>query len=371
MRICFYTDTFLPHVGGAEVVLDNLARQLSRRGESVVVLAPSVVDHDDASFGYPVVRYRKPFSKRIGVRQTLPKLLKLHAQQRFDVIHCHSAYPPAYVATTVRGWFGTPIVVRPHGSDILPGERIRKHPRLERRVRETLQSVDSVVAQGKFLQDVVRDLGVDERRVRIIHNGVDLATFAHGQPFDHPNPYVLGLGNLSHRKGFDVLLRAYARLQEPTHDLIIAGDGPESTSLRQLAGELGVSRRVRFLGAVEGQRKVDLYRSARFFVCPSRREPFANVILEALASRLPVVASKVGGNTELVKDGGHGLLFESEDDSALAAGMRQLLQQPDYTNRLGEAAGRFVKEFDWPVVAERYLNLYREVVQFRNLARSA
>lgn len=370
MKICFYTDTFLPSVGGAEMVLDNLARQLTRRGESVVVLAPGP-GQDDEKRGYPVVRYRKPFSKRLGVRQTLPKLLKLQAQQRFDVIHCHSAYPPAYVAATLRGWLGTPVVVRPHGSDILPGERIRKDPRLEQRLRDTLKNVDAVVAQGSFLADVIHNLGVEQRRVHIIHNGVDLSTFAQGEPFEHPRPYILGLGNFSQRKGFDVLLRAYARLEEPTHDLIIAGGGREETALQQLAGELGITRRVRFTGPVDGQRKVNLYRSARFFVCPSRREPFANVILEALASRLPVVASSVGGNTELVKDGAHGLLFPSEDDHALAAAMQRLLAQPQFTDKLSDSAARFVKEFDWPVVAENYLHLYRDVVRFRNLARSA
>jgi len=369
MKICFYTDTFLPNVGGTEIVLDNLARQLSRRGESVVVLAPG--NGDDVDHGYPVVRYRKPFSKRVGVRQTLPKLLALHAQHRFDVIHCHSAYPPAYVATTLRGWFGTPVVVRPHGTDILPGERIRKHPRLEERLRETLRSVDAVVAQGEFLQEVVSELGVEQRRIRVIHNGVDLARFANAGAFDHPRPYILALGNLSHRKGFDVLLRAYARLSQPRADLIIAGDGAEADALERLAGELGISGRVRFLGQVEGQTQVDLYRSADFFVCPSRREPFANVILEALASGLPVVASSVGGNLQLVNDGVHGLLFPSEDDAGLATAMQQLIGQPRLIAGMSRSALEFVKDFNWPVVAERYLNLYREVLQFRNLARSA
>ncbi len=100
MRVLCYTDTFLPLVGGAETVLDNLARQLTRRGDSVTVLAPRVrgAPPDDDDRPYAVRRYRKPFSKRVGVRLILPRLLAMHRRQRYDVIHCHSAYPPAYVA---------------------------------------------------------------------------------------------------------------------------------------------------------------------------------------------------------------------------------------------------------------------------------
>jgi glycosyltransferase involved in cell wall biosynthesis len=369
MNICFYTDTFLPNVGGAEVVLDNLARQLARRGESIMVYAPGRADHHD--YGYPVVRYRKPFSKRFAVRQALPKLMALHALNRFDVIHCHAAYPPAYVAATLRRWTGTPVVVRPHGSDILPGERIRRHPRLERRVRQTLQNVDAVVAQGEFLRSVVRELGVEDERLLVIHNGVDLAAFQRWAPFDHGRPYILALGTFSHRKGFDVLLRAFARLVEPRVDLLIAGSGPEEPALRELTQQLGLSERVRFTGVVSGQTKVNLYRSAEFFVCPSRREPFANVILEAMASGQPVVASSIGGNTELVRDMRNGLLFPSENELALAAALERLIRHPELAAKLGRAAEEFAKSFDWPVVAEKYLDLYHEVVRIRRQAEAA
>ena len=121
MNICFYTDTFFPWVGGAETVLDNLARELTGMGHAIVVLAPRAPDAHDEQYPYKVVRYRKPFSKRIGLRLMVPKLAMLHHKHRFDIIHCHSSYPPAYVALAFRKLFDVPIVVRPHGSDVLPG----------------------------------------------------------------------------------------------------------------------------------------------------------------------------------------------------------------------------------------------------------
>jgi glycosyltransferase involved in cell wall biosynthesis len=361
MRICFYTNFFFPEVGGAQMVLHNLATHLVRRGEAVLVLAPYVPGHNHGgAFPYPVYRYAKPSSRRFGVRQTLARLTWLYWRHRFQVLHCHAAYPAAYVGATFKKFFGIPLVVRPYGGDdVRPEGRVRRHPRLARRLHRALAAADAIVAQGRFMQGVIAELGVEEQRLHVIHNGVDLAAFATGTPFPHPRPYILGLGELAPHKGFDILLRAYARLQHPTPDLLLAGTGPDERRLQTLAQQLGLAQRVRFLGFVAGQEKVNLFRSALFFVCPSRRDAFANVILEALAAGLPVVASAVGGNLELVRHGGHGLLFPTEDEGALAHTLQRLVNNPVLLASLRAAVPGFVRHFDWPVVADRYLELYR------------
>ena len=371
--VCLFTDTFLPDVGGAELVLHNLASRLSERGRRPVVVAPrprtaKPLDAMPALAAataqpYPISHYRRPFSKRWGVRLVLPRLIRLHRRYRFGVLHCHAAYPQAYVASTLKRLFGIPYVVRPHGSDILPGERIRSNPRLERRTVRGLADADVVIAQGEFLKEVVVKLGVDERRVRVIHNGVDLQEFATAAAFSHPRPYMLALGNLLRRKGMDVLIRAYARLEAPPADLLIAGTGPELDNLRQLATDTGVADRVRFVGFISGAQKLSLYRSAVFFVCPSRREPFANVILEALAAGLPVIATAVGGNRQLVRDGHHGLLCPPEDDEALAVAMQSLLASPERLESYRQAVPDFIAPFNWERIADQYASLYDEVAQ--------
>jgi glycogen(starch) synthase len=253
------------------------------------------------------------------------------------------------------------VVVRPHGADILPDGSTRRHPRLARRLRRSLQAADAVIAQGRFLKEVLLDLGVDAQRIYVIHNGVDIAAFAQAGAFDYPRPYMLGVGKFMRHKGFDVLLRAYARLRRPAADLLLAGQGPEQPRLERLAYELGIADRVKFLGFLSGADKLAVFKSAQFSICPSRREPFANVILEALASGLPVVASAVGGNTELIRDGVNGLLFPSEDDAALARALQHLLDQPALMPRLRAAIPALIRPFDWPLVAARYLALYQEL----------
>jgi glycosyltransferase involved in cell wall biosynthesis len=363
LSLCLFTDVCLPTLGGAQTVLDQLCRQLVRLGHRPVVVAPPADEpFDDRQFGYPVIRHRRQWSKRFAVRAILPRLLALHGRHRFDVVHCHAAYPQAYVAATLRRLTGIPYVVRPHGADVLPGEKIRLSQRLEARMARALTRADAVIAQGDALRDVIIGIGVAPDRIVTINNGVDVATFATAEPFPHPRRYILGLGSLVPHKGFDLLVDAYARLRDPAVDLLIAGDGSEAAALGAQIARLGLTDRVRLLGPVTGSRKVSLYRSAEWFVCPSRREPFANVILEALASGLPVVATDVGGNREMVKPECNGLLCQPESPEALAAAIQRLLDQPAFASGLRSAAAASVAGHDWSQVATRYVEVYRAVV---------
>lgn len=363
LSVCLYTDVAPPGIGGAQTVLDCLARRLVARGHRPIVLAPPArAAADDAALGYPIHRHRRQVSKRLGTRLVLPRLLLLHHRHRFDVVHCHAAYPQAHVAATFGRLCGVPFVVRPHGSDILPDDAIRRDLRLDRRMRRAIAEADAVIAQGDHLRDVVAAAGVDPARIRVINNGVEVAAFSRAAAHPHPRPYILGLGSLVPHKGFDLLVRGYATLPTDRPDLLVAGSGPELAALRRLADELGVGRQVTFLGPVVGDPKVSLYRSAEFFVCPSRREPFANVILEAMAAGRAVVATDVGGNRELVRDGVTGLLCRPESPAALAESMRRLVDDASFRASLAAAATQAVAMYDWAAVADRYIDLYREVV---------
>lgn len=363
MRICAFADTFAPLVGGAQTVLHNLATQLTTNGDQISVLAPYVRGQDNrVHANYPVHRYLSPISKRYGVRQLLIPLSWRYLRQGFEILHCHSAYPCAYVASTFKRRLGIPFVVRPYGGDVLSESRVCKNPRLKARVQATLAAADVVIAQGRFLRDVILGLGVSEHRIQIVNNGVDLKSFAQGTPFPHSKPYLLGMGNLVKRKGFDLLLKAFALCPTSDVDLLIAGDGIERPGLEQLTAELGITSRVRFVGHVEGQMKVDVYRSAMCLICPSRSEPFSNVILESLAAGLPVIASDTGGNLEQVEHGQHGLLFPSENVAALADTMTRVLNDSQLLNQMRAKVGPFIQRFDWPQVALQYRDIYSKVL---------
>jgi glycosyltransferase involved in cell wall biosynthesis len=183
---------------------------------------------------------------------------------------------------------------------------------------------------------------------------VDRAAFA--TPADAP--LILALGRLHANKAFDVLIRALADL--PGTYLWIAGTGPLGDDLARLAESVGVADRTRFLGWRSDT--AALSAAADLFVCPSRHEPLGNVVIEAWARRLPVVAAASQGPRQLILDGVNGLLAPIDDPPALAAACRRALTDPDLAGRLA-AAGRdaFDRDFTERAVVARYLDFFATV----------
>jgi glycosyltransferase involved in cell wall biosynthesis len=162
-------------------------------------------------------------------------------------------------------------------------------------------------------------------------------------------PLVLALGRLHPNKAFDVLVRALSRL--PRVHVVIAGEGPERTSLEALARAEGVSDRLRLLGWRSDA--AGLLAAADLLVCPSRQEPLGNVVLEAWSARRPVIAAAAAGPSELIRPDRDGLLVPIEDKSALAKAIRALLDDPARATMLARnGRARYEADFaEAPVLA--------------------
>jgi glycosyltransferase involved in cell wall biosynthesis len=119
---------------------------------------------------------------------------------------------------------------------------------------------------------------------------------------------------------------------------------------------------VHFVGMVQGDAKIRLYQHCLFFVCPSRREPFATVNLEASAAGKPIVATAVGGNVEVVIDGGNGFLVPPEDPQALAARMLRLLTDPALRAMMGGQSAHIARLYDWEVILPQYRMVFEEAL---------
>lgn len=170
---------------------------------------------------------------------------------------------------------------------------------------------------------------------------------------------VLALGRLHPNKGFDVLLKALAR--EPDVYLWLAGEGPLRGELDDLAKKIGVKPRVRFLGWREDT--AALFAAADVFVCPSRHEPLGNVIIEAWAQGIPVIAADSLGPGTLIEPEETGLLVPVDDPGALASGIRWLFDDPVFAKRLAENGhAAFQARFTEGAVVERYLEFFRQVM---------
>ena len=368
MKICFYTATFLPTIGGAEIFLHNLANSLTSRGYKVTVLAPKVRGKDNKIDAlYNIRRYQRPSSKRFGVRQVLLYLMLEKFKKDFDILHCHGAYPPGYVGATFKNIFKTPLVIRPHGSDILPDEGIRKNARLDKRVKDALNAADAIIAQSRFLKREIEKAGVLKGKISLIANGINISEFDKYKSSKGNGSYILAMGSLTKKKGFDILISAFDYLKQklPKADLrlMIAGDGKELENYKKIINEKGLNNSINLLGNVTGKNKIMLFKNCLFFVNSSRREPFANVNLEALAAGRPIIATRVGGNTEVVRNGYNGFLVPSEDPFKLGKAMVRLYKDKGLLKKMSERSREAAERYEWNSIVEKYINLYEKLLK--------
>ncbi len=210
-------------------------------------------------------------------------------------------------------------------------------------------------------------------RLELVRNGVDPERFRPQPHAAGTPPLVLAVGRLVQTKGFHLLLEACARLRQAGRDCrcLIVGEGPEAEPLQSLIVDLGLEDRVELPGRLQPEELLPLFRTADLLAMPScvrqhDQDGIPTVLIEALAMEIPVVATRVSGIPELVRDGDTGLLVDPDDPAALAAALARLLADPSFGRRLA-AAGRqlVVAEFNSHHSAARLLELFGQVINSR------
>lgn len=369
MRLCLYTETALPKIGGQELVVDALAREFTAAGHEVVVLAQyprKPLVPADRQLPYRVVRHRRFVSTWRLVRYYRRYLKRLRTSFPFDLLHCHSLHPCGYLGALFAHASGVPLVITSHGADLRP-HRLSKPGVLER-CRHTAAAADALVSISRFTSEGFLRLCPQPRRLAEIPNGVEVAAIA--KPVPRPalpenirsGQYILFLGRLHPYKGVDVLLQAMVLLaHESDVRLVVAGDGEQREGLELLAGGLGIAQRVSFVGAVSGTTKSWLLQNARCVAVPSRAEAGPLVVLEACAAGKPIVASRIAALEDMVMPGQTGLLVEPQQPAALASALAQLVHNPELAGRWGQASRRLAGDYAWPAIAARHLALYTEL----------
>lgn len=225
-------------------------------------------------------------------------------------------------------------------------------------LRSALQTADAVTACSRYLLERCIQLEPLAKKGSVIPNGVDLERFASREFHAHPRRYLLACGRMTHEKGFDLLLEAYARVarEHPGVDLILAGDGEDRLALRLRAERLRLEGQVHFPGRATPEEVVRLLNGCLFAVVPSRRETFGVVALEAMAAGKTVVATEVGGLPELM-DGSLNRLVEPTVEG-LVAGLAEWLGRTGELETLGQRNRALAAQYSWHRAAERYLEVY-------------
>lgn len=252
------------------------------------------------------------------------------------------------------------VVIYTHGEEVVQAA----YNRLARLRGPALRASDMVIAVSSFTRDrLAGDFGVAPDRIRLVTNGVDLDRFSPGTGTGMAEPYILGVGRLIERKGFDRLIEAFATIADefPAYSLRIAGKGPEEKNLAALAERLGPDGRIELLGGVGDAELLDLYRRCTLFAMPNRTLPdgdtegFGLIFLEANACGKPVIGGRAGGAVDAVIDGETGLLVDGADVAAIADALRRLLGDEALRARLARGGLAHARRLGWDHTAGLFL----------------
>lgn len=371
MRIALVCPYDWSRPGGVRAHVDHLARWLAGAGgHDVRVFAPASAPPDKE--GPPVVALGRPvpvaYNRSVApvalsppaARRTVRELRRFAA----DVVHVHEPLAPV-VAVGATAFGPRPVVGTFHAwssSDRL----YRLLSPVTRRVAGRLDARIAVSVAAR--QFAAHGLGLPPGRWRVIPNGVDAAAFASATALpelaDPDRPLLLFVGRLEPRKGLDVLIRAFLRLRasRPRLRLCVVGDGPERTRCQELIPP-SIRPDALFVGSVAAAELPRYHASADVFVAPATGgESFGIVLLEAMASGLPVVASDIPGYRTVMTDGRQGRVVRAGDALALSEAVEDLLANARLRAAMAAQGRQTAQAHDWPVVGRRIERVYAEVV---------
>jgi glycosyltransferase involved in cell wall biosynthesis len=398
MNIVLYVNNFLPNLGGRQFVVHYLADALQRLGHDVRVVKPSgFVSQRHFKAHYPIHRW--PTLRGLFRDQVAKAQLRLDtAIWGCDVLHAHNTYPTGYHALKARGRARYPVIITPHGIDIntIPevGHGLRLNPVLNRKITQAVGEADAVTAISSHIESMLLDAGAPAERMWRIPNGVDLDRFNGSTVRDvrrwlklpEDSRLLITIGAYNPRKGQDYLIRAMPEIlaAEPAARLVIVGKG--AAALQPLVASLGLEDKVVFAGAIsppsavlgptgpkaesgpEPDRLADLLRSGAVYVSAgidNNAEGLSLAVLESMASRLPVVATSISGNVNVVTHEDNGLLVRPADSAEIARAVIRVLGEPGLAHRLRTRGRETVESMSWLEVAKQYVALYEEAIARR------
>ncbi|WP_242083549.1 glycogen synthase [Aestuariivivens sediminis] len=400
MKALFYTREFPPYVyGGAGVHVEYLAEELSKLME---VDVRCFGDQDESrhnlsikGFPYDHPVFESADGKLKAVFQTLSTCIRMNVDPvNAQVVHCHTWYAQ-FAGILTKLCYGTPLVITTHSLEPLrpwKREQLGRGYDASSWVEKTaIEMADAIIAVSEETKvDVLKHFNVDEKKVKVIYNGINLQEYvltsasetldAYG--VDKTKPYVLFVGRITRQKGIIHLVNAIKYIDPDTQIVLCAGapDTPDiAKEMEDSVNEVKKTRHnVIWIDKMVTKKEIiQLYSHADVFCCPSIYEPFGIINIEAMACNTAVVASAVGGIKEVVVPNETGILipleqqkeapFEPVDPDSfsrdLANGINTLIHDEALRHKMAENGRKRVEDyFDWAAIAKQVESLYKSLI---------
>jgi len=361
-----------PTHGGSGVVATELGKHLARAGHDTAFISFSspfrltelpagVSIHEIQDDIFPFKQY--PYTLALAA-----KMVEIGRLKGLEVIHAHYAIPfavAAILARQIAPELNLKVVTTLHGTDIT---LVGSHSSMRIITTYAINASDAVTAVSQYLKsETYRIFNVD-REIEVIYNFVDMEHHACSVSPSVPKLKSKGQATVIHISNFRPLKRigdvieVFARIRRAIDArLLLVGDGPESMKAEQMVRDLGISDSVEFIGIVDDV--APILAAADLLLLPSESESFGLVALEAMASGVPVIASRIGGIPEVVEDGVTGYLAPLGDVDEMARRSLEILTDRKNAARFSaRARERAAKLFDYRTIVPQYESLYRRVI---------
>lgn len=350
----------------------NLSKKLIERGHKVTIITRgswNKTEHEVID-GIEVIKVRfiplYPFYIHLhGI--FVNKLFKL-LEPSLDIVHIHTPLPPPIkTSLPIITTFHTPMK-----TDIRFFEPIGSFywcSKLQWRIsylieKEIIKKSRMITAVSKLVAQELKDYGLYPNEIVVLGNGVNEKVFT---PTKHKNEnkYILYTGRLGYRKGLFDLIKCgkYVCKKYPDVTFILTGKGPLLGKLQEKVKELGLNEKFIFTGYVDKNKLIQLYQNATIYVLPSHYEGLPTVLLEAMSCSLPVVATAISGNLEVISSGKNGILTPPKSPEKMADAVSMLLDDDKMRKELGKNARDTVEEqYTWDIISEKILRCYRSLI---------
>lgn len=363
MKIVILTVVFqTEHIGGTEIASYNIAKHLAKRGHEVHVIASGSrgLPKEAVEDNFYVHRVSYPKIRSLGILYFWLKTPFYIKKVNPDIIQCESTQMglPAFL---YKKFFKTPYIVWGQGSDIYLNWKFKKLIH-----KLVFDNADKVIGMSGDMKKKIQENY--KKDVLVLPSGINLENFeglsketARSKlKIDLNEKIIIFVGLLHHDKGLKYLIRAFKTIKDkmPETRLILVGDGKDRQKLKRLVKKNNLEKQVNFTGDILNNKIPEYMIASDIFVLPSLSEGLGIVNLEAMASGLPIVATRVGGIPEIIEDGENGFLVEPKNSKQLAEKILCLLSNDELRKHIFLKNTEKAKSYSWDLVIEKLLKIY-------------